>query len=219
MKFSLHHLLRQAEIPNDSPPMLILLHGVGSNEFDLFSLASYLDKRLLILSARAPNVLGSGSYAWFPVEIYPDKFVIDPDKAEESRNMIIDFVAEAVEFYGANPEQVYLMGFSQGAIMSFSVMLTQPDILAGVVGMSGRILPEIKPIMTAEENLKDFPVLVVHGSNDQVIPISNGQASNELLSSLPVDLTYKEYVMGHEISNDSLQDIVEWIKQRLDSAS
>ena len=216
MNFSLHHLVRQPEIPSDKPPLLILLHGVGSHEYDLFSLAQYLDKRLLVLSARAPNTLGPSSYAWFPVEIQPDKFVIDPEKAESSRKAIIHFITEATEFYAADPGQVYLMGFSQGAIMSASVMLTKPGILAGVVAMSGRILPEIGPITAPNKELQDFPVLVVHGTRDQVIPIQNGRASNELLSGLPVNLLYKEYDMGHEISTESLADILEWLGKRLD---
>ena len=216
MNFSLHHLVRHPEISSDKPPLLILLHGVGSHEYDLFSLAQYLDQRFLVLSVRAPNTLGPNSYAWFPVDIQPDKFIIDPEKAESSRKAIIQFVAQATEFYGADPDQVYLMGFSQGAIMSASVMLTKPGILAGVVAMSGRILPEIKPIVVPENDLHDFPVLVVHGTRDQVIPIQNGRASNELLSSLPVDLQYNEYEMGHEISSESLGDILEWLGKRLD---
>ena len=219
MNFSLHHLVRQPEIPSDKPPLLILLHGVGSHEYDLFSLAQYVDKRFLVLSARAPNTLGTNSYAWFPVQILPDKFIIDPEKAEDSRKAIIQFVTEATDFYGANPQQVYLMGFSQGAIMSASVMLTNPGILAGVVAMSGRILPEVQPIMVPEKELQDFPVFVVHGTRDQVIPIQNGRASNELLSDLPVNLVYKEYDMGHEISSDSLSDIQAWLGKLLDEAS
>ncbi len=219
MNFSLHHLVRQPDIPSDKPPLLILLHGVGSHEYDLFSLAQYVDKRFLVLSARAPNTLGPNSYAWFPVQILPDKFIIDPEKAEDSRKAIIQFVTEATDFYGANPQQVYLMGFSQGAIMSASVMLTNPGILAGVVAMSGRILPEVQPIMVPEKELQDFPVFVVHGTRDQVIPIQNGRASNELLSDLPVNLVYKEYDMGHEISNDSLSDILAWLGKLLDEAS
>ncbi len=74
MNFSLHHVMRRPETPSENPPLLILLHGVGSHELDLFSLAPYLDKRFLVLSARAPNTMGPNSYAWFPVEIYPDKF-------------------------------------------------------------------------------------------------------------------------------------------------
>ncbi|MDH5506566.1 MAG: carboxylesterase family protein [Anaerolineae bacterium] len=215
MQFSLHHLLRQPETAAENPPLLILLHGVGSNEYDLFGLSTYLPPEFLVLSARAPNPLAPNSHAWFPIQFLPDRIEIDPEKAETSRQLVLKFISEAVEFYGVDPQQVYLMGFSQGAIISFSVMLSQPSALAGVVGMSGRILPEIKPLIVPHNQLKDFPVLVVHGTQDEVLPIHHGRASNELLSGLPLDLTYQEYAMGHEITGESLGDILAWLRGRL----
>ena len=139
------HLVRQPIIEAGTPPLLLLLHGVGSNEHDLFELAPFLDKRFLIISVRAPNTLGPGSYAWFEVNFTPQGPAINPEQAEASRETLITFIKEAITAYGANPKQVYLMGFSQGAIMSASVALTRPELVAGAVLMSGRILPEIQP--------------------------------------------------------------------------
>ena len=210
------HLVRQPSTGTSNPPLLLLLHGVGSNEYDLFELAPLLDKRFLILSLRAPNTLGPGSYAWFDVAFTPQGPVIDPVQAEQSRQLLIDFIGQAVSAYGANPRQVYLMGFSQGAIISAGVALTRPDLVAGAVLMSGRILPEIQPMMASNEQLKDLPVLVVHGTRDTVLPVYNGRASRDLLAGLPVDLTYHEYVMGHEVSPESLADVTRWLSERLD---
>jgi len=108
------------------------------------------------------------------------------------------------------------MGFSQGAIMSASVALTQPELVAGVVLMSGRILPEIRPLMADPERLEELPFLIVHGTDDVVLPIVYGRASRELLSSLPVKLTYHEYKMGHEVSQESLADVTAWLSAQLD---
>jgi phospholipase/carboxylesterase len=69
-----------------------------------------------------------------------------------------------------------------------------------------------------EENidkLKDFPILVTHGTLDQVLPIENGRATKEILSRLPVKLEYKEYEMAHEISPESLQDVSSWLSLQL----
>jgi len=181
-------------------------------------MAPSLDKRFLILSARAPNILGPDSYAWFEVGFTPQGPVINPAQAEASRKTLIAFINETVEAYGANPKQVYLMGFSQGAIMSASVALTQPNLIAGAVLMSGRILPEIQPLIAAPKELEDFPFLVVHGIDDTVLPIRHGRASRQMLSSLPVNLTYKEYPMGHEVSRESLDDVTKWLSARLDTA-
>ncbi len=212
------HLVRQPIIEAGTPPLLLLLHGVGSNEHDLYGLAPFLDKRFLIISVRAPITLGAGSYAWFEVDFTPQGPVINPEQEEASRETLISFLKEAIMAYGGDPKQVYLMGFSQGAIMSASVALTRPELVAGAVLMSGRILPEIQPLIASHEELAGFPFLVVHGTADMVLPISYGRTSRELLSSLPVDLTYNEYPMGHEVSQASLRDVTAWITERLDQA-
>ncbi len=215
---SLVHLVRQPKIEAGTPPLLLLLHGIGSNEYDLYGLAPFLDKRFLIISVRAPNTLGSGSYEWFEADFTPQGPVINPAQAEASRNILIAFLHEALTAYGADPKQVYLMGFSQGAIMSASVALTQPELVAGVVLMSGRILPEIQPLITSNQELTGLPFLVVHGTADMVLPVSHGRASRQLLSSLPVELTYQEYPMGHEVSQESLADVTAWLSAHLDKA-
>jgi phospholipase/carboxylesterase len=213
---SLHHLLRPPISDVPEPPLLLLLHGIGSNEHDLFALATYLDQRFLILSARAPITLMPGSYAWFHADLTAGTPHINPVEAESSRRAILEFIDEAVDAYTADRNRVYLMGFSQGAIMSMSVMLTRPEALAGVIAMSGRILPEVRPLTVAHEKLTGFPVMVVHGVYDEVLTISYGRASREYLSTLPVNLTYREYPMGHQISEESLGDARAWLSQRLD---
>ncbi len=215
---SLVHLVSQPKVEASTPPLLLLLHGVGSNEHDLFGLVPYLDKRFLIISVRAPNTLGPGSYAWFEVDLTPQGPVINPAQAEASRKALITFLDEAVNAYDADPKQIYLMGFSQGAIMSASVALTRPQLVAGAVLMSGRILPEIQPLIASNEGLSGLPFLVVHGTADMVLPISYGRASRQLLSSLPVELTYHEYRIGHEVSQESLADVTAWLSARLDKA-
>ncbi len=213
---SLVHRVRQPGVGAGTPPLLLLLHGVGSNEHDLFALAPFLDERFLIISVRAPNTLEPGSYAWFEVNFTPQGPIIDPAQAEASRKALIAFLDEAVTAYGANPKQIYLMGFSQGAIMSASVALTRPELLAGVVLMSGRILPEIQSLMAPSEQHAGLPFLVVHGTSDLVLPVHHSRASHQLLSSLPVELTYHEYSMGHEISQESLSDVMAWLSTQLD---
>ena len=213
------YLVRQPKIETDTPPLLLLLHGIGSNEHDLYGLAPFLDERFLIISVRATNTLGPGSYAWFEADFTPQGPVINPAQAEASRKTLITFLNEAVTAYSADPNRVYLMGFSQGAIMSASVALTQPELVAGVVLMSGRILPEIQPLIASHEELNGLPFLVVHGTADMVLPITYGRASRELLSSLPVELTYHEYQMGHEVNQQSLNDVTAWLSQQLDKAT
>lgn len=215
---SLVHLVREPEqppAPDQMPPLLLLLHGVGSHERDLFALAPRLDPRFLILSLRAPNVLGPESYAWFTFTPSPLVNRINAEQAEASRQLLLRFIPEAVAAYGADPARVYLMGFSQGAIMSASVALTQPKLVAGAVLMSGRILPEIQPLIAPAEALRGLPILVAHGIRDMVLPIAHGRATHDTLAALPVALTYREYEMPHAVTDASLADIAALLTARL----
>jgi phospholipase/carboxylesterase len=217
-QLSLIHLVSKPTMKEDRPPLLLLLHGIGSNERDLFDLTPYLDQRFLILSLRAPNTIGYDSYAWFQIDYRAQGSFINSEQAEASRQKLIFFINEAVMAYGADPERVYLMGFSQGAIMSASVALTRPDLIAGAVLMSGRILPDIQSKIAPAEQLEGLPILLVHGTLDQVLPIDNGRNSREILTKLPVALTYHEYPMGHTVSEESLRDVTAWLREQLDRA-
>jgi phospholipase/carboxylesterase len=95
--------------------------------------------------------------------------------------------------------------------------------LAAVVAMSGRTLPELfepqPPLgghLAPVEELEDFPLLIVHGLQDQVLPIDYGRDTQERFAPMPVQLMYKEYDIGHTISQESLDDITAWLTARLD---
>ena len=213
---SLTHLFQQPRQPADGPPpLLILLHGLGSNERDLVGLAPYLDPRFQIVSARAPHPLTPDGYAWFEIGWTANDITINFQQAEQSRGLLMSFIAEALAAYGGDPARVYLLGFSQGAIMSASVALTEPELIAGTVLMSGRIPEEIRPQIAAAERLAGKPFLVVHGTADTVLPIRNGRASRALLATLPVTLTYQEYAMVHEINAQCLADVAAWLAGEL----
>src|SRR5689334_2129116 len=102
-KLSLTHLVQRPGAGSDAPPLLILLHGYGSNEQDLFGLAPYLDPRFLILSLRAPYELMPGGYAWFEIGWTANGIVIDGQQAEASRKLLADTIPEAVAAYRADP--------------------------------------------------------------------------------------------------------------------
>lgn len=216
-KLSLTYIVQQPSVPSGGkPPLLVLLHGIGSNEQDLIGLAPSLDWRFLIVSARAPITLERGAYAWFHIQFTATGIVIQPEEAEASRLLVLKFVDEIVEAYGADSSRVFLMGFSQGCILSLAASLTEPRKFAGVVGMSGRLMPEIETQMAPAAQLQGFPMMIVHGTLDQVLPIAYGRGIRDRLQALPVELTYREYAMSHTVSPESLRDIAAWLKNRLD---
>jgi phospholipase/carboxylesterase len=203
----------------DKPPLLLLLHGFGSNEDDLFSLAPYLDERFFIVSARGPVVLNPMSFAWFNLSFTPEGVMVDLDEAESSRQTLRAFIDELVKFYQVDPRAIYLMGFSQGAMMSLATALTYPGTASAVVAMSGRLLPQTLRQIADKDALIGLPIFVAHGTGDTVLPIHHGRDTRAQLSELPVDLTYREYPMAHEVSAESLRDITVWLKNQLDRSS
>jgi len=216
---TLTHLIRSPQQPVTAPPLILLLHGVGSNERDLFDLDQFLEPQALVVSARAPNELGPNSFAWYPVEFTATGPVIDAGAAEDSRLRLLRFIDDLIVAHGVDPKRVYLMGFSQGAIMSLAVALTQPEKVAGVIAMSGRLLAEIKPKIAEADRLRNLSILMTHGLHDPVISIKDARAANDYLSRLPVQLTYREYSMGHQITAECLKDIVAWLKDQLTNSN
>ncbi|HEV2238174.1 MAG TPA: phospholipase [Ktedonobacterales bacterium] len=216
---SLVHLKRAPHAASaGKPPLLLLLHGVGSNERDLFSFADAVDPRFLVLSLRAPLVRGPDSFAWFNVQFLPQGgYAIAPDQLRASRDVILTFIGEAIRAYGADAERVYLLGFSQGAIMSLTTLLSSPSTLAGIVALSGRIPPEVIPWIAPQAELAGAPVLVIHGTLDAVIPIDYARRAREVLEALPVDLTYLEYPLPHTIGERTLAASLAWLTAHLDA--
>ncbi len=196
--------------------MLILLHGVRSNEDDLFALTPYLDERFCIVSARAPQALGLGQYGWYHVNFLPDRIEKDAREMEQARRQLIAFIREAITAYEVDPRQVYLMGFSQGAIMSLAAILTAPELFAGAVVMSGSLPDEVLSEAAAPEQLKGISLLVVHGLYDDIIPIAQARRMSAYLTGLPVNMEFRDYPMRHQISDQSLDDVAGWLIARLD---
>lgn len=205
MPQSLIHLVREPTRPTPKPPTLLLLHGVGSNEHDLFGLAPQLDPRLRIVSARAPIELGPAAYGWYEVQFTPTGITWNPEQAQQSLARLVDFVDEVAG------DRLFLLGFSQGAIMTLALALTQPEKVAAAAALSGRFLADQMKGLAEPERLKGLPVLVQHGLYDNVLPIENGRAIRDALARLPVELTYQEYPIGHHISSESLAEVQRWL--------
>jgi len=185
-----------------------MLHGYGANEYDLIGMADALDSRFTVISVRAPLSLGNGSYAWFPLAFTDEGIkVLDTKAAIQSRALILKFLDEVIAHYPINPKQIVLMGFSQGSSMAYSIALTEPHRLMGMVAMSGRLPDERLLKLAPAEHLKNFPIFVSHGLYDDILPIHNGRESERRLRELQFNVTYKEYPMAHQVSSACLADI------------
>jgi phospholipase/carboxylesterase len=208
----LTYKVREPKIKSEITPVIILLHGVGSNEEDLFSFASQLPDKYLVISARAPFNLGGNSFAWYQVNFSSGKPVYNFEQQEKSREIIIEFIKQIKAKYLLDASKIYLCGFSQGAIMSYSVALTRPDLVAGIAVMSGRLLEEIKPKIASNEKVKHLNVFISHGKSDNTLPINYAREASAYLKSLNLRPSFKEYVAAHEINSEMLNDLINWLK-------
>ncbi len=220
---SIQHLAR----PNKKavlgkPPLLIMLHGIGSNEEDLFNLAPQLDPRFYVLSLRGPYQLGPAQFAWYEMNFTPQGLTITPEQAEASRKKLVAFIDEAIEHYEADAQRVFLMAFSQGAIMSLALLLTMKRHLEGVVSIAGRILPELfrgdsalAGHLAPTEALKGRNLFLAHGIQDEVVPVAQGRQAEQLLARAPINLSYREYEMGHTIGSRCLEEAKIWLETQL----
>lgn len=214
MTAPLVHLTREPREPGPGrPPLVVLLHGVGSNEADLFGLEGAFAPGFRVVSARAPLTFGPRSFGWFPVQFTPSGPVADAPQAEASRVRLAEFVAWCVD-QGADPQRVVLVGFSQGAIMAASLGLTQPRLVAGAALMSGRILAEVLPQAVPRPAVHPR-YLVVHGTDDDRLPLFHGQASRQTLADLGLDPEYREFAMGHTVTDESLGFVADWVNRRV----
>ena len=212
MNLSLEYLVREPKIKLDKNPLLLLLHGYGSNEQDLFSFAAELPEEYYIVSVRAPYNLQYGSYAWYAINFDADqnKFS-DNNQARISRDLIANFIDELIDNFPIDARNVTLIGFSQGTILSYAVALSHPEKVQRVVAMSGYINPEILEDNYLKNSFSNLKVFASHGTADQVIPVEWGRKAKPFLENLGIKITFKEYPIGHGVSPQNFYDFKNWL--------
>ncbi len=213
---SLVSRIRDPIAPTDRrPPLLLLLHGVGSNELAMAALAPDFDPRFVVVSVRSPVELGPYAYGWYPVDFTPDGPVIDAAEAEAGWNRLVAFVGEAVAVLEADPDRVFVAGFSQGGILALASILTAPESIAGAVCMSGRLPAELLPHVVEPERLRGKPVLIVHGTRDRTLPVEYGRRAVATLQGFPLTVDHREFDIGHTTSPESIAFVSGWLSALL----
>ena len=211
---NLNYLVRQPKKEIKNPPLLILLHGYGSNEQDLFSFSEELPDQFLIISAQAPIQMSIGSYAWYAInfDTINGKFS-DLKQAKEAIDTIAVFIDEIKEKYKTNTDQTFLLGFSQGAILSYSLSFFYPNKVQNVIALSGYINMELLPTTISKEIKTDY--YCSHGSLDQVLPVEWARNSKPFLDSFNLQNVYSEYPVGHGVAPQNFYSFKNWIEERI----
>lgn len=214
MNLSLEYLIREPKIKLDKNPLLLLIHGYGSNEQDLFSFASELPEEYYIVSARAPYDIQYGSYAWYAInfDANQNKFS-DNEQAKTSRDLIAKFIEELKANYPIDSNNVSLIGFSQGAILSYAVALSHPEKVNKIVALSGYLNTEILEENYLKNSFSNLKIFAAHGTVDQVIPVEWARKAKPFLDNLGINTTYKEYPIGHGVSPQEFNDFKNWLEE------
>jgi len=202
---------------SDKTPVIIMLHGYGSNEEDLFALAKSFDQRFITFSLRAPFFASGQGYSWYKLVFLPqNQFKYDYNEAKESRSAILSFISNACKSYKADSTQVFVLGFSQGAIMSYDLALFKPEKFKGVAALSGKLLDETKKIKFDGFKLSDVKFFIGHGTMDNIINFKEGEEAAKFLQSKKNNVSFHRYEIPHSISGNELNDIKDWLKSNIE---
>lgn len=213
---SLAHLLRPAAGAPEGA--LVLFHGRGADEHDLFPLLDMLDpeRRLLGATARGPLSLPPGGAHWYAVRRvgYPD-----PETFHSTYPQVTSWLDELLSEHGIAPERTVLGGFSQGAVMSYALGLgARRPRPAGIMALSG-FIPEVEGFELDLGNAARLPVAIGHGTHDPVISVEFGRDARDRLAEAAADVTYRESPMAHTIDPAFLRELPDWLRRATSAAA
>lgn len=200
---------KQAD-PDKVYPALFLMHGKGSNEQNMLSLVDGLEDNFYIFSIRGHLPLPPG-YAFFTIEGYgkPHREVFD-----QAVHNLTSFIDYATKQYPIDRSSLYLLGFSQGAILAKTLGLTMGNRIKGIVALSGYIPGFVKEEYD-KQPVDQLSVFLSHGQFDSILPYEWGVESNEFYRSLGAHVTFQTYQEGHTVSMQNQQDLTKWLLEDL----
>lgn len=213
------NLLHTAHVPAGDGPFttIVAIHGWGAGAHDLLGLAPILDDgRAMVLCPQGPVTVpvggGQVGHGWFPLR---GSAPVNPVEFAQGSVALRTFVDQAVAHYPVDPERLLLLGFSQGGLIGFDLALRQPRRFRGLAALATWFPEELASALPRSEETRDLPVLLVHGRQDPMIEVSLARESQQRLEPFGVDLTYREFDMGHELRPPAVDALQKWLAERL----
>ncbi|HYB90769.1 MAG TPA: alpha/beta fold hydrolase [Candidatus Binataceae bacterium] len=197
-------------------PAISAFHGWGANALDLLGLAPYIaEGRCIVVCPQGPIEVAIGptrGFGWYQIRTGGAH---DPAVLEATSRAGAAFIDAAMERYPIDPRKLILLGFSQGGSMAYRLAMTNPARFAAMVAISTWFAPELKELATDRDALTRLPTLIQHGRADEMVEIARARASVDHLRELKIPVTFREYDCGHEITAESLDDLSQFLMQKV----
>ncbi|WP_185865054.1 alpha/beta hydrolase [Blattabacterium cuenoti] len=211
--YSIRYRLRKSN--NKTPILFLMIHGYGSNENNLFHFEKDISDNFFIISLQGIYCIEKNyKYYWYDIDFSENKKIINVKQALNSINKISYFINESIKKYKLRDDQVWLCGFSQGAILSYAIALKNSKIKK-IISLSGYIEEKILSDKIENLNLENIDLFVSHGKNDTIIPIEWIRKDIEILkkNNKISSISYREYKSGHSLNELNYKDLIDWIKK------
>ncbi len=221
-------LIFQSRSGPEAGPLLIMLHGLGGDENSMSFFTRSIPAAFTVISPRAPIAIEPGmfpkytdhGYSWVRSVPPPDRVSFAP---------AIDLLRRFIQSLNRAP--VFLMGFSQGAALSYALSLAEPELIAGVIALAGLVPDEAMhpersggrsatplrsapnaPAAQSKDAHPRYGYLIIHSVDDQIVPIQRAHQARDFLQALGAPVEYHAYPGGHKVAAQGLKDIMRWLE-------
>ncbi len=196
----------------EAHPLLIVLHGRGSNAANSMQWASQLGNDWLVVTAQGPYKMAEDKYQWYPLELRGSERIYEYAAVQESKQHVVQLINSLCKKHSIQKDKIVLMGFSQGAFMASVLALEEPELFAAIGILSGGIPVEAKKGKSLDPKWKNLDLFISHGRQDAVLDYNAAQTDANFLAELDIKVTARWYDSGHTISGQNFQDLYGWLE-------
>jgi len=215
----LHYRLRRGQPKRG---LIVMLHGLSGDENVMWIFDHALPRTATVVAPRALYASEHGGYSWTPAAAR-DEF--DQADFQEAIEHLSRFLHEVSTLYQVDRQRVIVMGFSQGAALSYTFSLAHPELLRGVIALAGFLsnrssalpsaLAGTRATSKARWDVSQLSYLIIHGAHDEAVPIERAREARSALESRGASVEYHEHRVGHKVSAQGMQEIKIWIDKTL----
>lgn len=203
--------LHKAPVMNtEKKPAIFLLHGLGSDENDLVQLVDSFSTQCHIFSLQGPIQHRPGyAFYTFEEEGKPNRAIFD-----KVLKGIEAFIKDAVQEYNLDEQQLYVVGFNQGAAVAQSLAMVMGDMIRGTAALSG-YLPEFAALEYSKKTMDHSKIFISHGEYDYDYPFEWAEHAVRFFNDYGTKVTFKSYPVGHGVSEQNLHDLIAFLSEDL----